>query len=210
MEILDYLKMNGRPVKRGTLTIQYRGIPVHIAYFIRPGEEKTVLSLHGLGSSKNDFARALRVRDLGRYSLAAFDFPGCGNSSYPEDIAFDVDDLVEITHLLICNLSLINVILLGHSMGGLVSLLYAERHGTQVKALLNVEGNLAPRDCFFRVSLPAMDLVDLRKRHSRSSDSSSHNRKSPVRGNMPGHLIKVRTGRHMPTIVVLWWTIAIM
>jgi pimeloyl-ACP methyl ester carboxylesterase len=141
--------MNRRPVKRDILIVQYRGIPVHIAYFIRPGQEKTVLSLHGLGSSKNDFARALRVSDLGRYSLAAFDFPGCGNSPYPEDIAFNVDDLVEITHLLVRNLSLINVILLGHSMGGLVSLLYAERYGTYVEALLNVEGNLAPRDCFF-------------------------------------------------------------
>ena len=141
--------MNGKPVKRDTLTIQYRGIPVQIAYFLRPRQEKSVLSLHGLGSSKNDFARALRVNALARYSLAAFDFPGCGNSPYPEDSAFNVDDLVEITHLLVCNLSLINVILVGHSMGGLVSLLYAERYSKFVKALVNVEGNLAPRDCFF-------------------------------------------------------------
>ena len=74
------MKPTAKPVKRNTLTIQYKGIPVHIAYFIRPGQDKTVLSLHGLGSSKNDFARALRVNNLARYSLAAFDFPGCGNS----------------------------------------------------------------------------------------------------------------------------------
>ena len=145
----DYMKLTGKPVKRDTLTIRYKGTPVHIAYFIRPGPGKTVLSLHGLGSSKNDFARALRVNDLARYSLAAFDFPGCGNSPYPEEFAFDLDDLVEITHLLVCNLSLKNVIFVGHSMGGLVSLLYAERYSKYIEALINVEGNLAPRDCFF-------------------------------------------------------------
>jgi pimeloyl-ACP methyl ester carboxylesterase len=145
----DNIRPSGKPVRRDTLTIQYKGIPVHVAYFIRPGQEKTVLSLHGIGSSKNDFARALRINSLARYSIAAFDFPGCGNSPYPEDIAFNIDDLVEITHLFVCNLSLKNVIFVGHSMGGLVSLLYAERYGKYAKGLVNVEGNLSPRDCFF-------------------------------------------------------------
>jgi pimeloyl-ACP methyl ester carboxylesterase len=36
-------------------------------------------------------------------------------------------------------------------MGGLVALLYAERYGehVHVKGCINVEGNLAPEDCFF-------------------------------------------------------------
>jgi pimeloyl-ACP methyl ester carboxylesterase len=145
----DFIKPTLKPVKRDILTIRYKGVPVRIAYFIRPGQENTILSVHGLGSSKNDFARALRVHGLARYSIAAFDFPGCGNSPYTEDMAFNVDDLVEITHLLVSDLSLKDVIFVGHSMGGLVSLLYAERYSEYIKALVNVEGNLSPDDCFF-------------------------------------------------------------
>lgn len=140
-------------VRRGFLNIHYKGLPVRIAYFYRPGQGKNVFYIHGLGSSKNDFAQALRVDGLSVCSLFAFDFPGCGNSQYPDKAGFGIDDLVEMTYKVIEALSDDKVTLIGHSMGGLIALLFAERYPGMVSVLINVEGNLSPGDCFFSRSV---------------------------------------------------------
>ena len=105
--------------------------------------------LHGLGCSKHDFIEATNRAELNEYTLVAFDFPGCGNSPYPEDVTLGMDDLVEITHLVVSALQIENFVIIGHSMGGLVALLYVEQYSEHVKGFINVEGNLAPEDCFF-------------------------------------------------------------
>jgi len=145
----DVMKIKTGPVRRGYLDIHYKGLSVRIAYFHRAGQGKNVLYIHGLGSSKNDFAQALRSDGLAGCSLFAFDFPGCGNSHYPGKAGFGIDDLVEITYKVVEALSDGKVILIGHSMGGLVALLFAERYPEKIDALINVEGNLSPGDCFF-------------------------------------------------------------
>ena len=139
--------MNRTEFKR--LAIVYRKQPLQIEYWVRCGQKETVLYLHGLGCSKNDFAEATNIRELQPYTLAAFDFPGCGNSPYPEDRTLGIDDLVEITNIAVSELKLGDFVVIGHSMGGLVALLYVEEHGERVKGFINVEGNLASEDCFF-------------------------------------------------------------
>lgn len=133
------------------LELVYKNHPLHIDYFIRRGgkEAVAVVYLHGLGCSKNDFAEAINSPELKEYTLVGFDFPGCGKSSYLDGLRLKMDDLVEITHSIISKLQIDEFIIVGHSMGGLVALLYAERYGEHVKGFINVEGNLAPEDCFF-------------------------------------------------------------
>jgi len=133
----------------GTLEIVYREQPLQIDYFLRGGHKGAVLHLQGLGSSKEDFVGAAGVDGLQEYSLTALDFPGCGTSPYPDDTTFGMDDLVEITNMVVAELELGDLVVLGHSMGGLVGLLYAEKYGEHVKGFINVEGNLASEDCFF-------------------------------------------------------------
>lgn len=132
------------------LGIVYKDHPLQIDYFIlRRAENETVVYLHGLGCSKTDFLEARNRPELQDYTLVGFDFPGCGSSSYPENITLEIDDLVEITHLVVSALKIDQFVNIGHSMGGLIALLYAERHGEHVKGFVNVEGNLASEDCFF-------------------------------------------------------------
>lgn len=131
------------------LELVYRNHPLQIDYFIRHGRSGTLIYLHGLGCSKNDFIEAVSRAELHAHTLIAFDFPGCGNSPYPEDISLGIYDLVEITHLVVSALPVDDFVIIGHSMGGLVALLYAERYGEYVNGFINVEGNLAPEDCFF-------------------------------------------------------------
>ena len=145
------------------LEITYPDQPLQIDYFIRLGRKETILYLHGLGCSKDDFLRATDTIELQAYTLLAFDFPGCGNSSYPENITLGIDDLVEITNIIISKLSLIDLVVIGHSMGGLVALLYIQRYAEHIKGFVNVEGNLAPEDCIFSREITKHNFAEFKE-----------------------------------------------
>jgi pimeloyl-ACP methyl ester carboxylesterase len=131
------------------LELTQRDCKFQIAYFLRRSPKETVVYLHGLGCSKNDFLEAFHRPELAAHTLVAFDLPGCGDSPYSDNVALSIDDLVEITRQTVAALSLDKFVLVGHSMGGLVALLFAERYDALVNGFVNVEGNLAPEDCFF-------------------------------------------------------------
>lgn len=142
------------------LAITYRGQPLHMGFFIRPGPGGTILYLHGLGCSKEDFLGATSADELEAYTLVAFDFPGCGNSSYHENMALGIDDLVEITNIFVSRLPLADLVVVGHSMGGLVALLYIEKYAEPVRGFISVEGNLASEDCFISRQVTQYTLAE--------------------------------------------------
>jgi pimeloyl-ACP methyl ester carboxylesterase len=129
--------------------LTYNECKCQIAYLLRRTPEVAVVFLHGLGCSKHDFQAAFEYPELTDYTLLTFDFPGCSDSPYPETLTLSIDDLVEIMHLVLSALPVKDIVLVGHSMGGLVALLYAERYRTNVRGFINVEGNLSSEDCFF-------------------------------------------------------------
>lgn len=145
------------------LNVTYEGILLEIEYFLRPGAETTLLYLHGGGCSKDDFIEAVQRKELTGYTLVGFDFPGCGNSPYPPQSRLNIDDLVEITQLVIENLRLNNIVLIGHSMGGLISLLLAERHPSRIQAFVSVEGNLSSDSCNFSRKIISFSLEEWEK-----------------------------------------------
>ena len=129
------------------IEIDYCNQIFEIDYFFRPGQKETIVYLHGLGCSKSDFFNAIEQDSLKAYSLLSFDFPGHDGSNYPETIG--MNDLVEITNKVLKKLDIQWVILIGHSMGGIVGLLFAMKYIEKVKAFINIEGNLIDEDCFF-------------------------------------------------------------
>jgi len=128
--------------------ISHQGLGVPVSYFIRPGRAGTLIYLHGLGASKGDFLEAARHQGLRDYTLLAFDFPGFGETPYPAECHWSMGDLVQVTDLLTVALNLTDPVIVGHSLGGLVGLMYALRYPGKVKGLVSIEGNLAPEDCF--------------------------------------------------------------
>ncbi len=138
------------------IDIIYRNQTVQIEYFIRSGLKETVLYLHGLGCSKSDFLGATENESLNAHTLVAFDFPGHGNSGYTKKL--EMDDLVEITRLVTEELNLQDIVIIGHSMGGLVALLFSERYSGKVKAFINLEGNLKIEDCTFSKQASEVDF----------------------------------------------------
>ena len=120
-----------------------------LSYFDRNGVEGTILYVHGLGTSKRDFADMCREPALAGYRLVAYDHPGCNESPESVDRSDSIDALVEILEVFVARLGLEKFLLVGGSLGGLVALLFAELHPESITGYVNVEGNLAPEDCLF-------------------------------------------------------------
>jgi len=141
--------MTNQPTQIVEMTAIMAGRSYTLSYFDRPGSGPTILYIHGLGSSKADFTEMTSVPELQSFRLVCADNPGCGDSSYDENHPLNIDGVVEVIENFVTQLGLDRFLLVGGSMGGLVGLLYAERHPTQIAGFVNVEGNLAPEDCMF-------------------------------------------------------------
>src|SRR6185369_15582953 len=130
--------------------IFYKEKSFSIEYFYRQGYKETIVLVHGLGGSKENYYEACKSDALAAHTLIFFDNPGTGNSTYYEDFPLDVNDLTAISSSFIEQLNISNFILCGTSMGGLTTLLYLKNGGmSKVKAYINIEGNLLPEDCMF-------------------------------------------------------------
>lgn len=128
-----------------TLNTGFGGQP--IAFFDRDGSGTPVVFVHGLGNAASNFEDVLEARALADHRLIALDLPGCGASPYPRRL--DIDGVVHVVEAFVDATDPPRFLIVGASMGGLVALLYAERHPDRLAGFLNVEGNLAPEDCMF-------------------------------------------------------------
>lgn len=144
--------MTPSPVERKTIQLTTRAGAISLSLWQRVAAgDRGLLYLHGLGSTKEDFSDAVRYPVFDTLSLAALDFPGCGQSTYPADGDLGLPDLVDIADQVLATVGCSHVILAGHSLGGLVALLLSRQRlrSAHVIGFINVEGNLAPEDCFF-------------------------------------------------------------
>jgi pimeloyl-ACP methyl ester carboxylesterase len=147
-----------------TTPVQYRDRPFEIEYFRRAGNKETILFLHGLGGAKENYWDACKAKALDGHTLICVDNPGTGNSTYYEDFPLNLDDLTNITSLFIEQLNITDFIFVGSSMGGLTSLLYLRGKGSKnVKAFINIEGNLMPEDCMFSSKVVVHDFITFSK-----------------------------------------------
>lgn len=109
----------------------------------------TLLFVHGLGESGLCFEGLLGASALARWHLLAPDLPGYGRSPWPaaapEGLAGHADHLADWLR----RRDAPPVVVVGHSMGGVIGLLLAERHPERVRALVDVDGNKSEGDCAF-------------------------------------------------------------
>lgn len=109
---------------------KYRNININYIRYGSPNAQ-TVVLLHGWGQNiqmMKPVGDSLTDKDV-----IIIDFPGHGQSEEPKEI-WELSDFVEMTHELLQSLNVENPILIGHSFGGKVSLLYASKY--QVKKLI--------------------------------------------------------------------------
>lgn len=109
----------------------------------------SLLFIHGLGESGLCFEHLLARPDLKPWRLLVPDLPGYGRSPWSAAEPLMLADHADHLARWLKSRSIGPVIPVGHSMGGIVALLLAERHPELVKALVDVDGNKSLDDCVF-------------------------------------------------------------
>lgn len=116
----------------------------------RIGRGPEVIWIHGLGERSHCFDTVATHPSLAGFTHVLPDLPGYGSSQAPALVA-GVDSLVDLAAHLASWLTTWPrrepALLAGHSMGGVLATLVAER--IPVRGVLDIEGNLTRGDCTF-------------------------------------------------------------
>lgn len=106
------------------------------------------LFIHGLQSRKETFDIYLNnLSSKTKRSLISFDLIGFGQSDKPEDFGYDLLDQVNTIKTLLSQLEIKNLILIGHSYGGMIGTKLLQYEDLNIKSIINLEGNLVGEDC---------------------------------------------------------------
>ena len=128
----------------------------------RQGERPPLLFIHGLGESGLCFEHLLSGLGPGRWPhhLLIPDLPGYGRSPWPSGEPLGLVDQADLLARWLRERGTWPVVAVGHSMGGVVALLLAERHPELLAGLVDVDGNKSPGDCVFSSQAAGRPLPD--------------------------------------------------
>lgn len=104
----------------------------NISYSIA-GSGTTVLLLHGFGEDHHVFHQ--QVETLQQHCrLVLPDLPGSGESSFAYEVCSSIDNMASAMHALMQEICTEPFVVLGHSMGGYITLAMAEQQTSRIKA----------------------------------------------------------------------------
>ena len=112
----------------------------------------TLLYIHGLGESGLCFEHLLGHPGLNQWRQLVPDLPGYGRSPWRDEILTLPDQADHLANWLRSSevvSDAIPVMVIGHSMGGVIGLLFCERHPDLAVGFVDVEGNMSRNDCVF-------------------------------------------------------------
>lgn len=171
---------SGGSLTKKILDLRVDGMDLGIAAAHRGGELDPIVFLHGFGSTKEDYLDIVQWPDFAERPFLAYDAPGCGETCCADPSRVSVPFLVETARAVLERARIRRFHLVGHSMGGLTALLLAHQEPERVLSFVDIEGNLAPEDCFLSrqiISHPAVGagefFDDFVERVWRSSGYSS-------------------------------------
>ena len=172
----------------GTADVRYKqvdlrldGVGLKVATAGRNGDLDPVVFLHGFGSTKEDYLDIAGQYAFTGRPFLAYDAPGCGQTVYEDLPGISIPFLVKTAQAMLDQAGIRRFHLVGHSMGGLTALLLAHQEPDRVLSFTDIEGNLAPEDCFLSRQIlthpPAdddgfLDALAERARHSFSPSSA--------------------------------------
>jgi pimeloyl-ACP methyl ester carboxylesterase len=151
---------------RATVPSTVAGRRVSVSCIRREGEKPTILVLPGLGMPAAEALGVPVERVLPGRALLVPDFPGTGGTPGVADLT--VEDLASLAEDLVRVLGEEQVVVVGHSMGGVAGLLLCRHEPRLVAGFVNVEGNLGPGDCFVSGRVVTEPLAEVANALARS------------------------------------------
>jgi pimeloyl-ACP methyl ester carboxylesterase len=130
------------------LDLHVEGVDLGIAAARRCGARAPIVFLHGFGSTKEDYVDLSYHPGFRGRPFLAYDAPGCGESSCEDLSKLSIPFLVATANAVLREARIERFHLVGHSMGGLTALMLANQDRDRVLSFVDIEGNLAPEDCF--------------------------------------------------------------
>ena len=130
------------------LSLDLEGVGLTVALSRRTGETAPIVFLHGFGSTKEDYVDIAYDASFAGRPFVAYDAPGCGETVCDDLSKVSIPFLVQTARAVLREERIERFHLVGHSMGGLTALLLAHEEPDRVLSFVDIEGNLAPEDCF--------------------------------------------------------------
>jgi len=125
------------------------------------GEGKVIVFLHGWMDSKKAYEKITEILSK-KYRCICIDLPGFGKSDYIKDVR--VEKISTIIHKVIKKLRINNFYLVGHSLGGAISIVYASKHQERIEKIVLISPFVKytqfPKLTFYSVRYLAPYLVD--------------------------------------------------
>ena len=104
--------------------------------------------IHGFGDSGKTYSEVFGSKLVQDYDLYVVDMPGFGSSPYNSSIT-SIKDQADLLGEIIQEASELPVIIIAHSIGGLVGTWLCQLLENKVKYYFNIEGNLTEADSYF-------------------------------------------------------------
>lgn len=137
-----------REMAKETVALSVQGVELDIATMRRAGELAPIVFLHGFGSTKEDYADIVHYPRFNGRPVLAYDAPGCGATRCGDLSKISIPFLVATAKAVLDHFEIRQFHLVGHSMGGLTALMLAHEEPERVLSFTDIEGNVAPEDCF--------------------------------------------------------------
>lgn len=127
-----------------------------LAYTVS-GEGKPMILMHGWGCNADTLASVEKVA-AESHRVYNIDFPGFGQSPEPAEV-WGVDDYTRVVEAFVKALGLERPVLLGHSFGGRVGLLYSSRNPVDKLILVDAAGVKPRRPLNYYVKVYSFKLM---------------------------------------------------
>ena len=85
---------------------------------------------------------------------------GFGDSEKKNSFSYDLFHQVQIVESLMDYLKIKKVIIVGHSLGGMIGTQLLENRNLDISAFINIEGNLSLDDCGESINVASMNFLD--------------------------------------------------
>ena len=136
--------------------------------------------IHGLQSNKEAFKTIQSdIEKNLEFSTLSIDLVGFGNSEKPDNFPYDLISQATIVKDILRDLEIRNIILIGHSYGGMISTYLSNQSDVNVLTLISLEGNLTRGDCGESMNVANLSFSDFKPYYNELISKLDNTKKLP-------------------------------